>query len=231
MLNFNNLTDIKEGYLPDNLPDKNTEEKKEEKIKPIDANLKRKRGRPKKVEIFKNEIKLENEIEIALIDRDDILRNDIIGESDLHYDFCGKCEEPGKLICCETCSSAYHFECLGYDRFPRGKFKCYFCKIVKLGIDESSTVDKTQIKLITNLITYNKKTKWQDKAEEFLAVIIDHPCSVFFKEPYPSDFKEYFDKVKEPRYLIQIKVKTYNFRKTYQNGNTTLLSILYTTYL
>ncbi len=34
----------------------------------------------------------------------------------MHYDFCGKCEETGKLICCETCSSAYHYECLGYDR-------------------------------------------------------------------------------------------------------------------
>jgi hypothetical protein len=124
----------------------------------------------------------------------------------LHFDFCGKCEEPGKLICCETCSSAYHFECLGYDRFPRGKFKCYFCKIVKLGIDDAVTVDKSQIKLITNLITYNKKTKWQEKAEEFLAVIRDHPCSVFFRESYPSDFKEYFDKIKEPRYLDLILV-------------------------
>jgi hypothetical protein len=34
----------------------------------------------------------------------------------MHYDFCGKCKEPGKLICCETCSSAYHFECLGYEK-------------------------------------------------------------------------------------------------------------------
>jgi hypothetical protein len=215
MLNFNNLTDIKEGWLPDNLPDKNIEEKKDEKLKPVDSSLKRKRGRPKKIEIFKNDIKLsENEIQIALSDRDDILRNDIgiiiylnlVGESDLHYDFCGKCEEPGKLICCETCSSAYHFDCLGYDRFPRGKFKCYFCKIVKLGIDNAVTVDKEQTKLITNLITYNKKTKWQDKAEEFLAIIKDHPCSVFFRSPYPEDFKEYFDKIKEPRYLTQIFV-------------------------
>lgn len=34
----------------------------------------------------------------------------------MHYDFCGKCQDPGKLICCETCSSAYHFECLGYEK-------------------------------------------------------------------------------------------------------------------
>ena len=65
MLNFNQLSDIKEGWLPDNLPDKNVEEKKEEKIKPVDSNLKRKRGRPKKIEIFKNDIKLDNEIQIT----------------------------------------------------------------------------------------------------------------------------------------------------------------------
>jgi hypothetical protein len=55
MLNFNNLTEIKEGWLPDNLPDKHLEEKKEDKIKPLDSVIKRKRGRPKKVEIFKQD--------------------------------------------------------------------------------------------------------------------------------------------------------------------------------
>ena len=55
MLNYNNLIDIKEGWLPDNLPDKNVEEKKEEKVKSDDPLLKRKRGRPKKMEIFRNE--------------------------------------------------------------------------------------------------------------------------------------------------------------------------------
>lgn len=59
MLNFNNLTDIKEGWLPDNLPDENVEEKKEEKIIPTDDNLRRKRGRPKKMEIFKADIERE----------------------------------------------------------------------------------------------------------------------------------------------------------------------------
>jgi hypothetical protein len=112
----------------------------------------------------------------------------IVGESDLHYDFCGKCNEPGRLICCETCSSAYHYECLGYDRFPRGKFKCYFCKIVKLGIDNANTVDKSIVKLITELITFNKKTKWQYKAEEFMEVIKAHHCSVFFRELPPEGF-------------------------------------------
>lgn len=56
MLNFNNLVDIKEGWLPDNLPDVNVEEKKEEKILFLDDNFRRRRGRPKKIEIFKADL-------------------------------------------------------------------------------------------------------------------------------------------------------------------------------
>jgi hypothetical protein len=116
MLNFNNLNDINEGWLPDNLPEKNFDEKKEEKVKCTDPLLKRKRGRPKKVDIFKNEISKDDDLQIILQERDTLLQTDVIVEEDMHYDFCGICEGEGKLICCETCSSAYHFECLGYDK-------------------------------------------------------------------------------------------------------------------
>lgn len=116
MMNFNLLTDIKEGWLPDTLPNKNYEEKKEEKAKILDPSLKRKRGRPKKMEIFKIDVEKMEENYITVIERDNLMKTDIISEEDLHYDFCGKCDDEGKLICCETCSSAYHFECLGYDK-------------------------------------------------------------------------------------------------------------------
>lgn len=116
MMNFNLLTDIKEGWLNDNLPDKNIEELREEKIRISDPNLKKKRGRPKKMEIFKVDSSKFNDVQITMSERDSLLKTDLIPEEDIHFDFCGKCEEEGKLICCETCSSAYHFECLGYDR-------------------------------------------------------------------------------------------------------------------
>jgi hypothetical protein len=116
VMNFNQLLDIKEGWLNDNFPDKNYDEKIEE-FKFLDPNYKRKRGRPKKMGIFKNE---EEEIiyenPINLIERDNLLKKDLICDEDLHYDFCGICEDEGKLICCETCSASYHFECLGYDK-------------------------------------------------------------------------------------------------------------------
>lgn len=55
MLNFNSLEDIKEGWLPDNIPEEVIEEKRDEVVKPSESLIKRKRGRPKKMEIFKND--------------------------------------------------------------------------------------------------------------------------------------------------------------------------------
>ncbi len=207
MLNFNNLTDIKDGWLPDNLPEVNIEEIKEEKIKQLDPLLKRKRGRPKKIEIFKSDLIKGEEVMISISERDILMKTDLTSPDDMHYDFCGRCSEFGKLICCETCSSAYHYECLGYEKFPRGKFKCYYCKIVKVGIDEAISVDKLSAKLIKKLITYNRKAKWQSKAQELLDVINDHHCSAFFKSPVPQDFLEYYEKIKETMDLTLVEIK------------------------
>lgn len=57
MLNFNNLVDVKEGWLPENLPEKKIEEPKKEEVKKTEGDnmIKKKRGRPKKIEIFKND--------------------------------------------------------------------------------------------------------------------------------------------------------------------------------
>lgn len=54
---------------------------------------------------------------------------------DGNVDVCGVCYNPGKLICCDDCPAAFHAECLGYERqFPRGKWKCYYCKVAKYGL-------------------------------------------------------------------------------------------------
>lgn len=187
-----------------------------------DAFAKRKRGRPKKIEIFRDNKKPnqfgseENEQQIILANRDMLLKNDIIIDDDLlHYDFCGKCYDAGKLICCETCSSAFHFECLGYDKFPRGKFKCYFCKIVKLGVEHSQCVTQKHIDLVNRLIQINPEfDSWFYKAEQLLEILKEHQCSCFFKEPIPKDIESFYAKIKEPRdlSLIEIKLKHWEYK-------------------
>ena len=40
-----------------------------------------------------------------------------------------------KLISCDDCPCMFHSECLGYtSHLPRGKWKCYFCKVIRHGI-------------------------------------------------------------------------------------------------
>ena len=141
------------------------------------------------------------------------MRTDIKMDNDLlHFDFCGKCElETGKLICCETCSSAYHFYCIGYEKIPRGKFKCYFCKIVKNGRKDAISVSTNQIKLIDNLFKIEKIDKWFVIAQKLIFVVNQHQCSSFFKDEFPKEIKEYYDKIKEPKDLKLIEIKLKNF--------------------
>ena len=48
---------------------------------------------------------------------------------------CVICDQPGKLVSCDNCPSSYHATCLGYGKqTPRGRWKCYFCKVTKHGI-------------------------------------------------------------------------------------------------
>lgn len=44
---------------------------------------------------------------------DDIDDNSL---DDYNMDYCGVCNRPGKIICCDTCPGAYHAECLGFER-------------------------------------------------------------------------------------------------------------------
>jgi len=238
MLNYNDLpNEIREGWLPENdvnlkyinkpnikkvkIYDNITKNKdnEEEEININDNQkenkLKRKRGRPKKQEIFRtmsknfNNGKEYNEIQIIMSERVNLLKSDIKIEDDLlHYDFCGQCGDVGKLICCETCSSAYHYQCIGYDKFPRGKFKCYFCKVVKLGIENANSVTKEHINLIHKLIQIDIKfDKWYIVAYKLINVLKAHQCSSFFKEPFPKEIEDFYHIVKEPRDLSLIEIK------------------------
>jgi hypothetical protein len=48
---------------------------------------------------------------------------------------CVVCFGTGVLISCDDCPNSYHAECLGYkEHLPRGKWKCYFCKVVTHGL-------------------------------------------------------------------------------------------------
>ena len=185
----------------------------------------RRRGRPKKVDIFKEEAKSQikeiNTVEILPSDREALLKSDIILEINelLHFDFCGECGGQGRLICCETCPTSYHFDCIGYDRFPRGKYKCYFCKVSKLGVTQANTVTRRHVEIVNRLFEIDEKNDyWMTVAKDLLKILDIHPCSSFFKEPIPEDMEEYYKIVKEPRDLglIEVKMDNWEYRSLYQ---------------
>ena len=79
-------------------------------------------------------------------------------------EICGMCKESGiRLISCETCPVSYHSTCLGYDKAPRGKWKCYFCKIVKYGIQGNiSKIAPNEVEVGQQLL--GKFDDWKDRA-------------------------------------------------------------------
>lgn len=81
---------------------------------------------------------------------------------------------------------------------------------MKVGIDEATTIDKNQMKLIKKLITYNRKARWQSKAQEFLDVLKAHHCSSFFKSSVPSEFTKYHEAIREQRDLSLVEIKLNN---------------------
>ena len=191
--------------------------KKIEEIENDNLLSRRKRGRPKKIEIFKDEAKYlnkeNNSVEIIPSERNKLFIQDLISENEfLHYDFCGECGGLGKLICCETCPTAYHYECVGYDKFPRGKYKCYFCKVAKLGVSQAVTVTQKHIDLVQTLFEYDVKCDyWFVVARNLINVLKVHQCSSFFKEPVPEELVDYYKVVKEPRDLSLIEIKLNNW--------------------
>ena len=224
--NNNNIEDNiieEEIYNNNNIPNTNNQnntninsENQESRLNFLSS--KRTRGRPKKIEIFREKPQTSNSFidnipNIIFSNRTLLMRTDIKMDNDLlHFDFCGKCElETGKLICCETCSSAYHFYCIGYEKIPRGKFKCYFCKIVKNGRKDAVSVSTNQIKLIDNLFKTETIDKWFVVAEKLLFVVNQHQCASFFKDEFPKEIKEYYEKIKEPKDLKLIEIKLKNF--------------------
>jgi hypothetical protein len=102
---------------------------------------------------------------------------------------CGVCLQGGKMICCDDCPVSFHSECLGYqskNQGPRGKWKCYFCKVAKHGANLTQRKAPGEIAYCFDLL--DPKVTWQEKAIQFLEVIQNYFCmNVFFGDGLESD--------------------------------------------
>ncbi|GMI25825.1 hypothetical protein TeGR_g8118 [Tetraparma gracilis] len=73
------------------------------------------------------------------------------GDSDdTHNDFCRVCERGGDLICCDTCSLAFHLQCIRPVQkvVPRGQWNCMWCVSSSIGI---SHVKKNRVASVVKI--------------------------------------------------------------------------------
>ncbi|KAL5228917.1 hypothetical protein ABZP36_017182 [Zizania latifolia] len=49
------------------------------------------------------------------------------GAKDCSDDACGACADGGQLLCCDTCPSTFHPDCLA-TQVPEGSWSCHFCR-------------------------------------------------------------------------------------------------------
>ncbi|CAG9311048.1 unnamed protein product [Blepharisma stoltei] len=96
-------------------------------------------------------------------------------ENDQSMNECGMCGEPGQLICCEVCPSVYHLACLNLRNIPKGKWMCFFCRIVKDGIDKVRNDDSGLAEDFNNLL--QPSHVWQNQAQQIVDILLMNPCS------------------------------------------------------
>lgn len=97
---------------------------------------------------------------------------------------CGVCGAPGKMISCDDCPVAYHVECLGYTKqCPRGKWKCYFCKVAKHGIPSMFPRMAPNEQPVCDILADKKCPSWEVKAAQLFDILQESYCAKSFFEP------------------------------------------------
>ena len=123
-------------------------------------------------------------------------------DKDQSMNECGVCGEPGKLICCEACPSVYHLNCLNLRATPKGKWMCFFCRVVRDGLDSALTDDNTITQSMNELRMPVNGLK--NQALQILNILLLNPCSSNLAldgvEISPADLGTIKDLVNEGHY-------------------------------
>ena len=110
------------------------------------------------------------------------------GSSDGNQNECGICQEPGKLICCDDCPGAFHADCLGYTKAcPRGKWKCYFCQVIRHGIPNNVPRMAPNERPVCDILAETKCSSWEVKAAQLFDILEEYFCCKGFFEPLAID--------------------------------------------
>jgi hypothetical protein len=153
-------------------------------------------------------------------------------EKDQSMNECGVCGEPGQLICCEACPSVYHLSCLNLKNTPKGKWMCFFCRVVRDGLESALADENTITASMNELRMPVQGVKAQ--AMQILNILLMNPCSLNLvpegMDFTPSDLATIKGLVEEGHYKtleeLDANVRTIfkGVSKMYKKKNQTLYS-------
>ena len=104
------------------------------------------------------------------------------------------------LIKCIRCPVAFHKQCLGCvsQDGPRGKWLCYFCKVMKVGIEQHAEVTSlpAEKRVISELFSMTKQG-WRDIAAKIKDIVLEYKCSGEFSIDDCKDWDDFLSKFVE----------------------------------
>ena len=129
----------------------------------------RRRGRPRKYPL--PETVAQNTLE----NQEPVSQAKMKESGDQNMSYCGVCRKGGELICCEVCPSVFHLNCVNLRGIPQGKWMCFFCRLVKDGVEAVRYDDHLYARRLNEIVKPNED--WREQAKLILGVLLMHPCS------------------------------------------------------
>jgi len=89
-----------------------------------------------------------------------------IDPADGHYEVCIKCGKGGDVLCCESCPTVSHYNCVGLATVPEGDWACWKCvrKVNNASLD-GTVLSNESLSDLSEMIDSLRSIRWTEKGE------------------------------------------------------------------
>jgi hypothetical protein len=91
-----------------------------------------------------------------------------IDPTDGHYEVCIKCGRGGDILCCETCPTVCHYQCVGLQTIPEADWTCWKCLSKGPGYVNATSVNNDSIPSLSEMINdlRSMRSKNRDRGDK-----------------------------------------------------------------